>query len=153
MCCCCLSGSLDFHDHSGQTRPFKQLRKHDGTVVLTQLNFLSQSIVWQGVNSPMSVYAAVGLLPEGYVHCSEPRPAVFLTSLRWDRHVVLCWLVECTMPPSSQAFDGTAMWYCADWWNARCRLPHKLSMRPPCGTLLTSRMHNDLSLTQATKWL
>ena len=48
-------------------------------------------------------------------------------NVQWsDCHVVLCWLVECTVIwlPCGTVLTGgmhndlTAMWYCVDWWNA-----------------------------------
>ena len=35
------------------------------------------------------------------------------------------------------------MWYCVDWWNARCPFIHKLSIWPPCGTMSAGWMHDD----------
>ena len=68
---------------------------------------------------------------------------------RWsDRHVELCWLMECTM------------WNCVDWWNARwsdrhvvlCWLVECTTKWPQCGTELTDEVHDNLSRIPAFKW-
>ena len=61
---------------------------------------------------------------------------------RWsDRHMVLCWLVECAMIWTS---GGTVL---IDGMHHECTIECTM-IWPPCGTVLTGWKHDDLT----TRW-
>ena len=113
-------------------------------------------------------YPTIGLTNPDRAFCAEvwaPSPSsqdfdlttvwycVDMWNAPWsDHHVVLSWLVECTM--IWLLVECTMIWLlCVGWWNdpwsdyhvVLCCLMECTMILSPCGTVLTGGMHDDLT--------